>query len=116
MRKHGNMRSALTLIELIFVIVVLGIVASIGAEIITQVYASNLIERAQYRAAMKTEYAIEQIANRLRYVIPGTAISRPDKTGTATPLTSVTADNDRVLQWVAYDGDSFEAITSDSNR
>jgi len=60
--------------------------------------------------------AIEQIANRLRYVIPGTAISRPDKTGTATPLTSVTADNDRVLQWVAYDGDSFEAITSDSNR
>ena len=105
------------MLELIFVIVILGIVTSIGSAIIAQVYESYIVQRAQYRATTKTELALQQIANRLRYAIPGTVVSRPDKTGTATAITEIGTSNvnDKVLQWVAYDGDSFEAISSSTS-
>lgn len=105
------MRSAMTMLELIFVIIILGIVASIGAEIITQVYESYIIQRAQYRATTKTELALNQIANRLRYAIPGTVGFRSTKTGSFKQITEANTGNDKVLQWVAYDGDSFESMS-----
>lgn len=77
------------MLELIFVIIILGIVSSIGSQIIVQVYESYIVQRAQYRATMKTELALTQIANRLRYAIPGTVISRLNKTGTPTPITDI---------------------------
>jgi Tfp pilus assembly protein PilE len=118
MHKQTPMRNALTMLELVFVIIILGIVASIGAEIIAKTYESYIVQRAQYRATMKTELALTQIANRLRYAIPGTVMAN---NGTAAgaplvPITNITATNSNRLQWVAYDGDSFEAIASATNR
>ena len=105
------------MLELIFVIVILGIVSSIGASIIAQVYESYIIQRAQYRADIKTELAINQIANRLRYAIPGTVgIRKSAITDTFEDIVTTTEENVKVLQWVGYDGDSFEAITKGSNR
>jgi len=112
-------RPAFSMIEVVFAIVILGIVASIGSQMIVKVFEGYVVERAQYRASIKTELALNQIANRLRYAIPGTIISRPSKdSNSTTPITdigSLTASN-KVLQWVAYDGDSFEAITNNTNR
>lgn len=104
------------MLELIFVIVILGIVSSIGAEIIAQVYESYIIQRAQYRSSMKTELALNQIANRLRYVIPGTVGFRATLGGGFNDITETNTGNDKVLQWVAYDRDSFEAMTSTSRK
>ena len=111
-------RAAFSMLELIFVITILGIVASIGSQIIAQVYESYIVQRAQHRATTKTELALTQIANRLRYTIPGTVVSRADINATPTPITDITStnENDKVLQWVGADGDSFEAIASDTNR
>ena len=109
-------RRAFTMIELLFVVVILGIVASLGAEIIAKTYESYIVQRAQYRANIKTELAINEIANRLRYAIPSTIGTRASSTGTFRPFSATTAPNVRVLQWVGYDGDSFEAITSGTNR
>lgn len=103
-------RRAFSLIELIFVIVVLGIVASLGSQVIAKVYESYVLQRGMYRATMKTELALEQIGNRLRYAIPGTVGARADTSQIWEEISTVTAPNDKVLQWVAYDGDSFEAI------
>ncbi len=116
MKKTKLFRTAFSMLELIFVIVILGIVSSIGAEIIAQVYDSYIVQRAQYRATMKTELALNQIANRLRYAIPGTVVGRPNLTGSIVNITEISASNYQVLQWVAYDGDSFEAITSSSRK
>ena len=55
----------------------------------------------------------------MRYAIPGTVVRRVGKTGTPEELSTTmvsTAKAYNVLQWVAYDGDSFEAITSNSDR
>ncbi len=108
------------MVELIFVIVVLGIVASIGSQIIANVYESYIVERAQYGSNIKTELALNQIANRLRYAIPGTVGYRVNVTGGA-GFKNISADSNipntaHVLQWVSYDGDSFEAIKSTSRK
>jgi len=116
MNPRMKLQRAFTMIELVFAIVILGIVASIGAEIIAQTYESYIIQRGQYRANIKTELALQQVANRLRYAIPGTIVSRPTLAGASTPIEFVTDPNMKVLQWVGYDGESFEAITSNTNR
>lgn len=113
-------RLAFSMLELIFVIVILGIVASIGSEVIAKVYESYIVQRAQHRASIKTQLALNQIANRLRYAIPGTVTRKLTKDGAYEYLSqamslSATGEGYTVLQWVAYDGDSFEAITSNAS-
>lgn len=112
-------RNAFSMLELVFVIVILGIVASIGAEVIAKVYQSYIVQRAQQRASVKTELASVQIANRLSYAIPGTVIRRVGKAGAAELITEALGSNPdlyTVLQWVGYDADSFGAITTAANR
>jgi len=108
------------MLELVFVIIILGIVSSIGAELIAKVYESYIVQRAQHRASIKTQLAMNQIVNRLRYVIPGTMVRRIGKTGEPELVTNdmiedTTGKTYTVLQWVSMDGDSFEAINSNSS-
>jgi len=107
MKRHNiYLRSAFSLVELIFVIAVLGIVASIGSEIIVNTYKSYVAERAIYRASIKTELAALQIANRLSYAIPGTVIARKNAS-TFTALEEVPGTDYPILQWVGEDIDGF---------
>lgn len=62
-------RKAFTLIELIFVIVILGIVALMGADIVSSMYQNYIKTRAINRLQAQTELALEQIAKRLSYRI-----------------------------------------------
>ena len=105
-------RSAYTLLELIFVIVILGIVSGIGAELIAKVYENYIIQRAHHRASFKTELASLQIANRLRYAIPGTIyrIKHDDSLESSQLPLSEAGNLYKGMQWVGNDGDSFEAI------
>lgn len=115
MKTVKSLRSAFSMLELIFVIVILGIVSSIGAEVIARIYESYIVQRAQYSSSIKTDYALNQIANRLRYAIPGTVGFRTDMNSSFQRITATNTGNDKVLQWVAYDGDSFEAISSSTS-
>ena len=113
-------RPAFSMLELVFVIIILGIVSSIGAELIAKVYESYIVQRSQHKASIKTQIALNQIANRLRNAIPGTVIRRVELNGV--PVESLkeamgAAPNTyNVLQWVGSDMDSFKAITSNVNR
>ena len=105
-------RDAFSMLELVFVIVILAIVASIGSQIIVKVYDSYITQRAIHRSSLKTELAATQLANRLAYSIPGTVIGRSQ----ANPLVlnavqniPVNAERD-ILEWIAYDSDSFGAV------
>ena len=116
MKISHSKHSAFSMLELIFVIVILGIVSSIGANIIAQTYESYIVQRALYRATSKTELALNEIANRLRYAIPSTVGFRSDTSGSFKSITTTNSGNDKVLQWVAYDGDSFEAINCNTEN
>jgi prepilin-type N-terminal cleavage/methylation domain-containing protein len=102
-------KKAFTMLEVIFVIVILGIVSSIGAEIIADVYKSYIIQRASHRSSVKTELAATQIANRLTYAISGTVIGRKSSNKSFRSVTNLDSNEYDVLEWVEYDNDSFSA-------
>ena len=112
MRPDIKQRSAYTMIELIFVIVILGIVASIGSEIIANVYQNYLLQRATHRASLKTELAAQQIANLLTHRIPGTTIARdPSAWGDNVYVTDTSREHDYkhiALEWIGEAADSFK--------
>lgn len=102
------------MLEVVLVIAVLGIVSSIGAEIIANMYSSYVLQRGQHRASLKTEIAATQIANRLSHAIPNTVIRRVGVNGAPENIVDPLLQNPdayNVLQWVGADSDSFEAHT-----
>ena len=112
-------KGAFSLIEVVFVIVILGIVASIASEIIVQVYENYLIQRAVFRVNYKTELAVNEIVNRLTYRIQGTTISKDHiafKGGTPTandwlPIEDVPTAGTKytTIEWIGYDNDTFSS-------
>lgn len=60
------MRKAFTMVELIMVIVVLGIIATIGTDIIASLYQNYIRTKAINRLESQTELVLEQVAKRLR--------------------------------------------------
>ncbi|HEY9191179.1 MAG TPA: type II secretion system protein [Sulfurovum sp.] len=112
--KHYRLTPAFSMLELVFVIVILGIVASIGSEMIVKVYESYIVQRAEHRATLKTELAATQIANRLSSAIPGT-VYRIKNDDSYEPIESAltgTGDDYIGLQWVGSDTDSFSAAAT----
>ena len=118
--RHYRFTPAFSMLELVFVIVILGIVASIGTEMIVKVYESYIVQRAEHRATLKTELAATQIANRLSSAIPGTVVRRTGTTGGTIEgideLMSLDGDAYTVLQWVASDTDSFNAYNDTTKK
>jgi len=104
---------AFTMLELIMVIVILGIVASIGSEVIANVYKNYILQRATFRASIKTELAAQQIANLLSYRVPRTTIARnPSNINDYRAVTDPTDANDTtrtLLEWIGSDNDGFSA-------
>jgi len=104
---------AFTMLELIFVIMILGIVASIGSSIIARIYDQYLVQRASHRASLKTELAAQQIANLLSYRIPLTTLAKdPTAVNDAILVTDDVAGADithTLLEWIGFDNDGFAA-------
>ena len=110
-------RGGFSLIEVVFVLVILGIVASISSQIIVQVYENYILQRAIYSVSRKTELIANQIVNRLTYRIEGTTISKDHKaflSGAITnsdwlPIEDVPIGGDKytTIEWIGYDNDSF---------
>ena len=113
-----KMQKAFSLIEIIFVLIILGIVGSISSQIIVQVYESYIIQNALYKVNINTELTAKAIVNRLAYRIQGTTISKDiSKTGYTEnvdwkKLRDV-MQNDKftTIEWIGFDNDSFSAST-----
>jgi len=117
--KNLKTRLGFSLIEVIFVIVILGIVSSVGAEIIAKVYENYIVQRAQHRASIKTQLALNQMVNRLKHAIPDTLVRRKSRNSSIESVeTQMSSDSEdyTVLQWVGSNNESFQAISTDTNR
>jgi prepilin-type N-terminal cleavage/methylation domain-containing protein len=107
------MKRGFSLIELIFVIVVLGIITAVGAEIFLSTAESYLLQKAKHQSAEKVELALEQISNRLLFRI-GFSLRGKKSDGTALPLSDITlltpnVEEYRDLEWISYDNDGLSS-------
>ena len=111
------MKKAFSLIEVIFVLVILGIVASISSQILVQVYEGYIVQNALYKSTTKTELVANQIVNRLTHAIDGTTIAKDiNNLGTIEGTHWIkledipsTDNNFTTIEWIATDYDSFSA-------
>jgi prepilin-type N-terminal cleavage/methylation domain-containing protein len=114
------MKKAFSLIEVIFVLVILGVVASISSQILVQVYEGYIVQNALYKTTTKTELIANQIVNRLTYAIDGTTIAKDTiNPGTVQGTNWIkledipsTENNFTTIEWIGADYDSFSAGTT----
>lgn len=98
-------KKAFTMIELVMVIVVLGIVASIGSEIILSLYNNYLRSRAIHQLESQTEIVLEQIAKRLQYRIKDSTIAR--KVDGSFIALSGSDSTYSIIEWIGYSNESL---------
>lgn len=104
MRKH----SAFTMIELVMVIVIFGIVASIGAEIVAKLYENYLRTRAINRLESQTEIVLEQIAKRLQYRIKDSVRANNNNGAAASWVALPSAvPGYNIIEWIGISNESF---------
>ena len=103
-------RLAFTMIELIFVIVVMGIIGKFGTEFLAQAYNNFIYSSINNSLQAKSEMAVQSIASRLQYRIKDSVIARKNATN-FTALSSVSSDDYHILEWIGYDIDGFRGTT-----
>ncbi len=104
-------RIGFTMIELIFVIVIMGIIGKFGTEFLAQAYRSFMFANINNRLQSDSATAVEAIASRLQFRIKDSIIARqPGLTFQA--LSSSTLDeNATILEWIGYDIEGFRGDT-----
>ena len=102
-------RAAFTLIELIFVIVIMGILSKFGVEFLMQAYYTFIYSKINHELQSRSELAVQTIANRLQYRIPQSTIKRIQPTNhfTLAPEWVANPDEYNILEWIGYDIDGF---------
>jgi len=108
-------RLAFSMLELIFVIVIMGILGKFGVEFISKAYKNFIYTKINTTLQNNSASAVEFIATRLQYRIKDSIISR-QPTGNATDyeaLSSVAPDDQSytILEWIGTDIDGFRGDT-----
>ena len=100
------MKKAFTIIELIFTIVILSIVAYVSTGLIAKTYVASRYTTSLNKINLKIEIALTEIANRLEYAINNTVVKRK---GNLYEAIALAPSDYEVLEWIGYDIDSFDA-------
>ena len=108
-----RMKRGFTLFEIIMVIVILGIVAMIGTNIIAHMYENYMRSKYINSLEQKTELALEVVTGRLKYRVKPTAIVREKNTSNVKWLNSEDLNESYdMLEWIGFD---YESMRGDSN-
>jgi len=107
-------RFAFTMIELIFVIVIMGIIGKFGVEFLAQAYNSFIFSKINHELQSSSEATVEFIAKRLEGRIKDSVIARLAN-NSFDPIGDVNNSKSYVvLEWVGSDTDGYRGI-SDTN-
>ena len=106
------MKKSFTMIELIFVIVVLAIVAGGTFEFILRIYQSYAKARTVDTLQTELDLALTQISNRLAYRIKDSMIYGGG--GVARPLTPIDGVKSNILEWISYDREGLMGMWNGS--
>ena len=103
MLKQNKNRKAFTMIELIFVIVIMGILSKFGVEFIAQAYQSFINSHINNTLQAQSATAIEFVSTRLQYRIKASTIAR-ETNATIIPqftrLSDYTNATAPIIEWV----------------
>jgi len=100
---------AFTLVEMVMVIVVLGVVAMIGTDIISHMYEGYIKSKVVNKLQARSEQVLDLIAKRLVYRVRDSVVASINGTPTTylkLSNTAITA-NHNVLEWIGYDNEGM---------
>ena len=93
-------RTAFTMLELIFVIIIMGIIGKFGVSFLAQAYKSFIFSQVNSNLQSKSESAVEIIAARLQNRIKDSVIARTAKNAAPVAIADAGGKNYTVLEWV----------------
>lgn len=70
------MKKAFTLLEVVFVIVIMAVLALMSSDLLSNIYKNYIHSRSVNELEYKTDIALEQIAKRLQYRLKGSEVAR----------------------------------------
>lgn len=107
-------KHAFTMIELIFVIMIMGILGKFGTEFLASAYENFISTKINNNLQETSASALELISARLKSRIKPSVIARNTTTGTYNYVngSGLTDTNATVLEWIATDIDSFRGDSS----
>lgn len=104
-------RSAFTLLEMLFVIVIVGIIANIGVDVFKNSYTTYLTSNIENHIQTKTSLLTNQIKNLLENRIRGSVIISNSANGPFKSLTDANVDkNGKVIEWISVDSEGWDGL------
>jgi len=100
-------RTAFTMIELIFVIVIMGIIGKFGTEFLYQAYESFIFSNTNNKLQARSAKTVEFIASRLQHRIKDSVIARTGQASAPVGIGSASGNTFTVLEWISADVDGF---------
>ncbi|MDR1007742.1 MAG: prepilin-type N-terminal cleavage/methylation domain-containing protein [Campylobacteraceae bacterium] len=101
-------KRAFTMVELILVIVIFGIIASIGASMIATMYQNYIYARTVNYLQAQSDITLQQIAKRLQYRIKDTTVALRTDNGDILQLADANVNEDYdVIQWIGYSNEAM---------
>ncbi|MCX6077809.1 MAG: prepilin-type N-terminal cleavage/methylation domain-containing protein [Campylobacterales bacterium] len=107
-------RNAFTLIELVFVIVVIGIIGKFGVEFLAGAYKDFIYSNVNNTLQANSATAVEFISTRLQHRIKDSIIARKSSDNSFVALGSASGEEYTILEWVGADIDGLRG-NSDSS-
>ena len=107
-------RTAFTMLELIFVIVIMGIIGKFGTEFLAEAYKGFIFSSTNNVLQSRSAKTVEFVASRLQHRIKDSVIARTGTNlapGAPVGIGSATGNNFTILEWVSTDMDGFRGDT-----
>jgi type II secretory pathway pseudopilin PulG len=107
-------RTAFTMIELVFVIVLMGIIGAISSDLITNVHLNSLFQQDASRVHQQSRLAVEKIRAYLQRSIYDSIVHQENGNtfvgylGQADALTG--GEGDKTIQWIGKDIESLQGM------
>lgn len=104
-------KPAFTMIELVFVIVIMGILSKFGIELLAQAYQNFLYTKINNKLQNQSATAVEFVAKRLSYRIPDSVIGRENNNSYDGIQELVNTKNYVAVEWIARDMENWRGLT-----